>query len=660
MTPVFSDFETFWSQEHTLKKMNPVVYVMHPETELIAWSIKVGNAPTDVIFGEKEIKRVAARLDWSDYFVISHNGSAFDHMIHAWRLGIRPKMWGCTQAMARPIHAKDPGLSLAKLVLHYAAQLQAMGIKPRKEDAILHSTRGKHLCDFTPDEIRAMEIYNKDDTEQCRGLFRLLLPHYNSDELWHIDANIRMLVEPEFELDTALLEVAQSVNRSNKHKALLTLASLLTQDGLDRSDEDTVAEWVRTQMASADKFAAILTSRGVDVPMKRSKTNPEKKIPALAKTDEAMAELLEDEDEVVAAAAAARLSVKSTQLDTRITAFLDTYEAAGKLPVPAHYCGADTTGRDSGFIYNMYNLPRITPGKPKVSDALRNAVRAPAGKVIGVADLSGIELRVNHTLWKVARSMANWRAKPDYDLYRDTAADMYTIRPEDVEKPQRQYAKVIELACGFQQGAKTFRQTARVQGGLHLTLAQAKHGVDFWRGRYPEISDYRKGGWAKCHDALEYIARGDKKPIDPWGLCTTEKDAILLPSGRRIRYPELRQELVKKYVEVDGILTVKEELSWVYGRGRHYAFIYGGKVDENIVQALARDIIFPNAIAFWKQTKLRPKHKVYDEMVYLFDPAVAQEQLDLLQSIMRTPPKWWPDLTLWSEGDIADTYGAAK
>ena len=649
---VFADTETFWSETHTLSKMSPIEYCMHPETEIISVSIKFGDYPTDVFFGEDAVRHMVSKIDWSNKALCFHNAAGFDAMIWAWRFGVKPALWMDTLAMARPTHAKTTGLSLAKLVQHYE-----LGVK---QDAVLHSTRGKRLADFTPDELRAMEVYNKADTEQCAALFHKLKAHYTPAELWHIDCNIRMLVEPQFELDTGLLETALSIERSNKHKALLDLAKLLQPEGMDWGDEAVVAEWVREQMASAPKFSAVLESRGVDVPMKWSKTNPDKEIPAIAKTDEAMEELLEHDDEVVSAAARARLSAKSTQLETRIQSFLKTYEIVGKLPVPAHYCGADTTGRDSGFLYNMYNLPRVNPDKPKVGDALRNSVRAPKGKTILVRDSSGIELRVNHTLWRVQRSMDGWAAKANWDLYRDTAAQLYGCSADEVQKPQRHYAKVLELACGYQQGPVTFKQTARVQGGLRLTMPQSEQGVQFWRGRYPEIAGRESGGWAVCHDALNYIERGDKKEIDPWGLCTTEQDAIVLPSGRRIRYPNLRREWVEQYRVVNGDRVKKREQVWVYGDGRHRAFIYGGKVDENCVQALARDIIFPQAIQFWRRTGLRPQHKVYDEFAYVVDPAAAEDLSEILGEEMRRPPPWWPDLILWSEGGISETYGSAK
>lgn len=83
-------------------------------------------------------------------------------------------------------------------------------------------------------------------------------------------------------------------------------------------------------------------------------------------------------------------------------------------------------------------------------------------------------------------------------------------------------------------------------------------------------------------------------------------------------------------------------------------------VVHNCVQALARDVIAGNAIDFWRATRFEPALMVHDELVYVVPEADAQGALDELQKIMRTPPKWWPELVTWSEGDIADSYGAAK
>lgn len=651
MRPVFIDFETYWSDTHSLSRMSPIDYCLSPETEIISCAIKFDRYPTDVFFGEEQIRHVFSKLDWSDIWVIAHNMSGFDSMLLAWRFGIRPALWGCTLAMARPLHAKTTGLSLAKLVQHY-------GIG-HKQDAILHSTRGRHLEDFTSDELRAMETYNKADTEQCAALFHILKKYYSPEELWHLDCNIRMLVEPKFELDTGLLETALSVERSNKHKALTEVAALLRdaadpEDGFWDQDDDTKTEWVREQLASAPKFSALLESRGVEVPMKPSPTNPDKQVPALAKTDEAFQELQEHEDPVVASAARARLAVKSTILETRIEALQRAAAAChGRLPVALNYCGADTTGRDAGaFNLNMQNLPRINPDKPKVSDALRNSLRAPDGYLIGVADQSGIELRVNHFLWQVPSSMALYQASPDKaDLYRAFAAAYYTKAPEDVTKTERQFAKVCQLLLQYGGGPVTFRKTARIQGGVLLDEAGAENAVSGWRRHYHQIVD----GWARCGEALTAAYNGRREAVDPWGLVTTEEDALRLPSGRLIRYPGLR------FVD-DGLTWPdgRPKKSWVYADGRHKTYLSPPKVSENCVQALARDSVFECALRFYKLTRLRPILRVHDELVYLFPQSEAEDLLATLQRTMRTPPSWWPDLVVWSEGAVAETYGACK
>src|SRR5690606_2925297 len=130
-------------------------------------------------------------------------------------LGVRPLLWGCTLALATPIHAKTVGLSLAKLGEYYGIGGKTSAARVR--------TRGKRLKDFTMAERQAMATYNKDDTWQCYELFKKLRPHYNSKELWHIDSKIRALVEPKLMVDVPLLTEALAQERANKRKVLVNL-----------------------------------------------------------------------------------------------------------------------------------------------------------------------------------------------------------------------------------------------------------------------------------------------------------------------------------------------------------------------------------------------------------------------------------------------------
>lgn len=643
------DFETFWSKTHTLTKMSPIEYVMHPETEIISCSAKVNDGQTVCVFGEGEVHKLLVDCDVDDSLAIAHNMSLFDSMLLAWRLKLKPRMWGCTLSMARPSLGRVlPNLSLATLVKHF-------GLGEKKAD-ILVKTQGKHLADFTPQELAEMRVYNCDDTEQDYGVFKNLRPMVSNREMWTIDSNIRMLVDDAFVLDQGLLEAALVREQRNKRKTLIALASMLWPDREQGPDvnEEVLATQVKRELMSAPKFSALLESQGVEVPMKPSPKDEEKMIPALAKTDPGFTELLESDNEIVQAAAAARLEMKSTLLETRIQSFLATGAVReGRLPIPAKYWGAHT-GRDSGDLYNALNLPKILHDKdgkivPKLSNALRLSLRAPKGKVVIVADLSGIEMRINHTLWKVRYSTELWKTRPTADIYKPTAAGYFNIAESEVDTHQRQFGKVLQLACGFQCWGPSFKAFAR-KYNLHLTDEQAIDGVVGWRNLTPEIADRDNGGWAQCHRALDYIIAGRQVNIDPWGLTHTCAEGIVLPDGNLIRYHDLRQVVDDR----------NGRPAYKYGRGRHTRFIYGGKTDENIVQALGRVILMDNVREFWRRTGLWTALRVYDEAVYIVDEAEAEALLNELLAIMRTPPKWWPQLVVWSEGDMAPAYGLAK
>ena len=649
--PVYYDFESWWSTDHSLSKMTNIEYIMHPATEVISLAIAVGNGPVEVVFGESEVKQKLDSIPWEDKMLVAHNGSGFDHPLAAWRFGINPKMWGCTLAMARSRYNADVGGSLAKLVEHFRPELEAMGIKGVKDSTALVNTKGKHLKDFTPAELDAMRVYNKDDTEQCRGLFKIFSREFPSKELLQIDLTTRMLTEPQFEVNTKLLRDTLVEVQAEKARSLKELTDMLS------TVEERVAhvletggqmeEFTRMQLMSSAKFAALLEQRGVEVPMKASPSDPSKAIPALSKTDQAFLDLQEHDDPIVAAAARARLEAKSTLLETRIGKFL---EASARvkgmmLPMPLRYAGAATTGRWSGEIFNPQNLPRIDPSKPKLSDCLRNSLVAPKGKIVITSDLSGIELRVNHFLWKVQSSMDLFYADPEKaDLYKEFAANLYEVPKADVTKAHRQIGKIAHLGLGFGAGPATFQRIAKMMGGVDMELEESEDIVSKWRNKYAEIAK----GWRTCHDALTAIHNGLERDIDPWGLCHTGKDHIALPSGRKIWYPGLHQEVVA---------GGKKE--WWYGTGRNRARIYAGKVTENIVQALARDVIADVVRGMWVKHKLRPALLVHDEYCTIVGQERGEEVRGLLDAEMRAPTTWWPELMKWSESGQGASYGVA-
>jgi hypothetical protein len=626
----FLDYETYWSVTHSLTKLSPIVYVMHPDTEIVSVAYKFQGDETRVLFGEADIKAWCDSVDWSDVMVVGHNLSGFDGMIHAWRFGVKPKMWGCTLSMARPFYQSSVGGSLKKV----AAAL-GLGEKGSLEAT---NTKGKRLANFTPGELEAMSEYNKLDTDLCAGIFFALAPHTPKVEMQLIDRTIRMLLEPQFEIDVPLLEAARDAEAAAKELLLLDLATMIGAYVPGMTDEEAVQAVAKT-LASAPKFAALLRDLGVEVPTKPSPTNPEKIVPALAKTDEGFIALQEHADPIVAAAARARLGVKSTLLESRIARFLEVADAVGgRMPIPLTYYAA-TTGRWGGSMgLNAQNMPRVSG---KRADALRNSLRAPEGHKVVVVDLSGIELRVNHFLWQVPSSMALYQADPEKaDLYKEFASKLYDVDVPSVTKAQRQVGKVAHLGLGFGSGSTTFMRVAKTMGGVTLTEAESADIVYKWRTAYAEI----KAGWKACQRAIISLYNKDYGgAIDPWGLCTVVEGGIKTPVGM-LRYPHLE--------------FVEDTKEFFYGEGRNRSRVYGPLVDENLVQNLARCIMAEQLLTVYK--KYRVAHTVHDELVCVVPEGEADACLAFMLDVMRKPPAWWPELVLWAEGSYGDTYGEAK
>ena len=600
--------------------MHPITYVTHPDTEIQSVAIKVGeHGKTKVLFGYDNIQKFVWAIDWSDKLVVGHNLSGFDSMICAWKLGIRPKAWGCTAAMARPMFAKIGGVSLKSVA-------NKLGVgKKLSLDAT--NTKGKYLADFSESEIEAMRVYNKVDTDLCAAIFYKLAPMTTTKELKLIDMTIRMLTEPKFIVNEPLLQKALVEEAANKRRSLVEVANIvLSEDHIKGLDEDSKVTETKAVLASAPKFVTFLTRVGEEIPMKPSPSNPDKQIPALAKTDQGFIDLTESSNPLVSAAAQARLDVKSTILETRIKTFLEVQDnSGGRMPIALNYYGADTTGRWSGsFKMNQQNLPRVNPKEPKLSDVLRKCLQAPEGYKVVVADLSGIELRVNHFLWQVKDSMDLFIADPDgADLYVDFAQQMYDIKDvSKVSKHQRQVGKVAHLGLGFGAGAKTFQTVAKLMGGVELTEGESKKVVDKWREKYWDITE----GWKTCHSGLKCIFSGKGHIyLDRWNLCHTTLGGIQTPGGM-IRYPHLRKEREPVLnddgtpaMTVDGTPALGKE-EWWYGEGRNKTRIYAGKIVENIVQHLARGVIADMALSF-SATPLGKKynlvHTVHDELIYI-------------------------------------------
>jgi len=132
------------------------------------------------------------------------------------------------------------------------------------------------------------------------------------------------------------------------------------------------------------------------------------------------------------------------------------------------------------------------------------------------------------------------------------------------------------------------------------------------------------------------------------GPCCATKDRISLPNGMALWYPNLRWIENTKYE------------GWAFDFAGRSKTCWGGKVDENIVQSLARITITEHMVNILKAIRFRPALQAHDELVYVVPTPRIEEVNDAVMSIMTTPPSFAPDLPVDAEAAWGDTYGDAK
>ena len=604
------DFESYYSKTYSLSKLTTEEYVNGDEFEVIGVSIKIGNGVTTWHTGSrKDMVELFKQYDWSEITLIAHN-CFFDASILSLAFDIQPARYVDTLSMARAVHGTAVGGSLAKLVEHY--ELGEKGTE-------VVNALGKHLKDFSKEELAAYGEYCINDTELTHKLFYKLLPSFNLTELSLIDMTIRMGAIAKLEVDGVMLEGHLIYVQQEKER-------LLDSVELDRS-----------QLMSNAKFATLLEEQGVEIPTKISPTTG-KQTYAFAKTDDGFQELLDHPNATVKALALARLGVKSTLEETRTQRFMGIASRMGKLPIPLNYYGA-ATGRWSaggGQKVNFQNLPR--------GSILKEAIVAPEGYLIVGADLSNIELRVG--MWVAGEHEALKILADGGDLYKDFAAKVFDVPYDEVTKDQRFIGKTSQLSLIFGVGAAKLRAAVKAGSGTDIGEEEAKDIVDLYRSTYTGITKL----WGTCRDAITaMVAKDDKTELSaftfgPNGLYTAEvgedgkSKGIRLPSGMYMKYPQLSK----------GINGTTFSTEYTYKLRNGFDRLYGGKLTNNLVQGTARCIMSEAMVRVDKRYPI--VLTIHDALYILAPEAEAQEALDFLIEEMTKAPSWMSDLPLAAEG----------
>lgn len=357
----------------------------------------------------------------------------------------------------------------------------------------------------------------------------------------------------------------------------------------------------------------------------------------------------------------------------------DAIEAAvyddGRVRGLLQFYGANRTGRWAGRLVQVQNLPRTYTeplefarelvkgrkldalrtvyGSPNdtLSQLIRTAFVAAPGNILIDADFSAIEARVISWL-----ADEEWRLevfRTHGKIYEASASQMFGVPLERIKKGNPEYSlrqrgKVAELALGYQGGVPAMRQMDTGKLLADLPDEEIKDIVDKWRNTNPKIRNL----WYSFNDAaIRVIQNGGSLRVR---CCTFARECdcirgttcmtISLPSGRKLYYVEPSVGENRWGGPSITYMGVNDKNKW----GRIET--YGGKLVENVVQAIARDCL-AQAIEHLEAAGLPVVFHIHDEVVIdtaAFDTNDAM--LDKVVKIMSTPIPWAEGLPLGADG----------
>mgnify|MGYP003652988328 FL=1 len=599
------DFETYYDKDFSLKKLTTEEYIRSPKFQVIGVGIQVNDEDIEWASGtDEQLAKYLQSFDWENSILLCHN-TMFDGAILSWNFGILPRRYADTMCIARAIHGVEVSASLSAVSEKY-------GVGEKGTEVV--DALGKRREDFTAEELGRYGDYCTNDVALTHKLFGRMTNGFPPKELKLIDLTLRMFIQPTLDLDLGLLEQHLTETRYNKD-------TLLEAAGTTKKD-----------LMSNPKFAEALKSLGVTPPMKVSVTTGKKTF-AFAKTDEGFLGLAEHGDARVQALVAARLGAKSTLEETRTQRFIDISKR-GLLPVPVRYYAAHTGRWGGDDKINLQNLPSRGPNGKK----LKRSIIAPEGHTLIDADSAQIEARV--LAWLAEHKDLTKAFAKGEDVYVKMASHIYDTTEKKINKEQRFVGKTTILGAGYGMGAIRFQDQLK-NFGVSIDLKEARRIIKVYRDTNGKINEL----WRDAHRTLRGLANKEKTELGVGGVLEVvpEETAIRLPSGLLLRYDDLE------------FVQVEEDVEFTYKTRKGRTRIYGGKVIENVCQAVARCIIGEQMLEVAK--KCRVVLTVHDSIVCCVKDEEVDEAQAYIEQCMRWTPEWAEGLPVNCESGVGKSYG---
>lgn len=626
---LFIDLET--SSSTDLSKAGVYRYAESEDFQILLFAFSFDGDPVDVI----DMKHFEALPDFlieaildPDVIKVAHN-AAFERiclsryfrdlgMLNEYEF-LDPEDWQCSM-----VHVATLGLPLSLDQLSRVLNLERPKLKEGR--ALIKMFCSGSIEHEDPEKWQLFKEYNKRDVEAEIEIEQRLIKFPVRASIWteyQLDQRINdsgVLVD--INLATHALEISESAKES-------LLKRLQKMTGLDNPNSPSqMKEWLLKQNLPTD-------------------TLNQKAMKALMeKASDKVRTVLELRNQLAMA------SVKKYE------AMLNSACSDGRIRGMFQFYGAIRTGRYSGRIVQLQNLPRnkipdIKEARSLVVDKniralemlyddipdtlsqlIRTALIAPEGKDFIVADFSAIEARV--LSWLAEEEWRQAVFKENGNIYCETASRMFKVPvgKHGVNGDLRQKGKQAELACGYGGAVGAMKAMGALDFGMKEE--ELKPLVDSWREANPKIVKY----WWAVDAAIKKAIR-TKQPVFLKNLVFSFSSGILfiqLPSGRSLAYPKPKIESNEYGTESVTYMGLGLNKKWERLES------YGPKFVENITQAISRDLLM-NAMSNCQKYKIIAH--VHDEIIVEADPSMNAETV--CQKMCELP-SWANGLVLNADG----------
>lgn len=542
--------------------------------------------------------------------------------------------WICTAVLAGynglPMSLKDVSMALelgdkskssaGPALIRYFC----INVKPTKTNG----GRTRNLPHHDPEKWEAFKEYCRQDVVSEMEIHRILEK------------------SPLTEFEQHLYEVDQMINQNGVQVDLDFIDAVLEMNKIDRQQ---MTEQAKKVSGLSNPNSPIQITNWIE-----QRTNV--KIPNLTKStlsdlkfeDEKVMELLNLRKKL------SRTSIK--KYDAMINCAMDDGRVRGLF----QYYGANRTGRWAGRLVQVQNLPRnyikdldevrkivksgdyelLTMLFPDIQDTLAQLVRtsfvpSPNSTHLTLSDYSAIEARVLAWLSGEKWRMEVFRSKEKKDIYKESACRMFNIPMDQMDFHNRRKGKLAELVLGYQGSAKAVEKMDAQSTGL--TFKEMEELVVAWRKANSSVVNF----WYNLQDAATQSIRLKKKVKFDRFIFETDNTrmTIQLPSGRKLSYWKARiapNKFGKESIQYMWSDSVTRKWTWVD--------TYGGKIAENLTQAVARD--------FMAEAVVRVHERGHKIVMHIHDEIVVENgSREELENIMKELPLWAEDFPLEAKGE---------